>query len=184
MSSEEIIFEGLCMYANLPPRPAQKAMEGDDTSYSVLVECSAERFAELKKAGIPALTQLKEFDGRTYLKLKATKIKHAKGGQVYEFDDILVVSPEGDVITDAIANGSRVRALASLEEIKGKIGKKVLRLKAVVVDDLIVYTPTSEASLKSLGITVKTSATAGTEQVAVQVTSQIQDDSIDKLFMK
>lgn len=153
----DLIFEGKVMYANLPPRQAQKALEGDDTSYSVQIECTAERFAQLKKDGIPSLTQLKEFDGVTYIKLKASKLKHTKDGRVINFDDIQVVDTEGTVIEDSIANGSKVRALVELADIKGRPGKKVLRLKAVVVTDLIVYNGgnTPSSALAALGVSVK-----------------------------
>lgn len=151
----EVILEGKCIYANVPPRAPQKAYEGEDMAYSIQVQCSEEKFKELKKAGIPSLTQLKEFDGETYIKLKATKIKHMSDGRVLEFNDIPVVSENGTPITDSIANGSTVRVLATLDDIKGRAGKKVLRLKGVVVTNLIVWEGGKAGSkvLSSLGVT-------------------------------
>ncbi len=157
MANKELIFEGRVMYANLPPRQAQKGFESEDTSYSVQIETTEERFAELKKEGSPPLSQLKDFDGIKYLKLKATKTKTTKDGKFLEFKDIDVVDTNGDAITASIANGSRIKALVSLDEFKP--GKKVLRLKAVVVTDLIVY---NDSGLSKLGVAAKTPTVAKT----------------------
>lgn len=171
--STEIILEGVALYANLPPRPAQKGYESEDTSYSVQVEITKEKFAELKKAGIPALTTLKLFpedyinkktgvapecsaaEGKSFIRLRASKYRANTSKGSITFDDIPVVDADGNDVTVSIANGSKVRALANLEEIKGKPGKKALRLKAVVVTDLIPYEggDNGTASLKALGIT-------------------------------
>ena len=165
MASEEIVIEGRVMYANLPPRQAQKGYESEDTGYSVQIEFTEEQFKALKKEGIPPLTQLKEFDGVTYLKLKATKTKTTKDGKFLEFADIPVLDTDGNAITDSIANGSKIKALVSLDEFKP--GKKVMRLRAVVVTDLIVYEGGS--SLAKLGIkktapvTPTTTATSGAD---------------------
>ncbi len=43
MSSKELIFEGVALYANLPPRDAQKGEESNDTAHSVMIECSKEK---------------------------------------------------------------------------------------------------------------------------------------------
>ncbi len=136
--SEEMIFEGECMYANLPPRPAQKGFESDDTSYSVQMPCSKELYNDLMKKKLPALTKLHEHNGKTYIKLKASKIKHARDGQVFEFNDIPVTDLNQNTIKDSIANGSVLKCLVSLEDLKGRTGK-VMRLKAVVVEKLIKY---------------------------------------------
>ncbi len=68
-----------------------------------------------------------------------------------------VVDEEGYIIEDSIANGSTMKCIVDLDEVNSKFVKAVLKLKAVVVTNLIVYTGGSkgEASLKNLGIEVK-----------------------------
>lgn len=154
--SDKVIFEGLALYANLPPRPAQKGYETEDTSYSVYIECSKEQFKDLKKAGIPALTQLKAFpedfvskktgeapklkdaEGKTFIRVKATKTKTTRDGKQLEFADIPVVDEYNENVTQSIANGSKLQVIATLDDIKGKNGK-ALRMKGVIVTHLIAY---------------------------------------------
>lgn len=133
-------FKGELRYANLPPRPAQKPQEVDlkepnNCSYSVLVECSKEKFKELQKAGIPALTKLNEDEetGKTFIRIRATKIK----GDM-EFKDPEVKDKYGDPVTVSIANGSEGIVIAELSPIKGRKGK-ALRLIGVQVTNLIPY---------------------------------------------
>ncbi len=134
MSSEKVVFEGKCKWANVPPRAAKKGYETEDTNYSILVECSKAKFKELLAKKIPALTKLsEEDDGKTYIRVKATKTK----GELV-FNDIPVVDEYGETITASIANGSTVRVVASLEDIKGRPGR-ALRLKGVQVLNLIEY---------------------------------------------
>lgn len=133
MSSEKVVFEGKAKWANVPPRAAKKGYETEDTNYSILVECSKERFKELLAKKIPALTKLVEEDGTTYIRVKATK---TKGEMV--FNDIPVVDEYGDRLESNIGNGSTVKVVASLDDIKGKNGK-ALRLKGVQVVDLVEY---------------------------------------------
>jgi len=173
MSDEkkEIILEGIALYANLPPRPAQKGFESEDTSYSVLIECTQAKYKQLKAAGMPALTQLKDWpedfknkkdgklpaelksaEGKSFLRLKASKTKTKKDGTQTEFADIKVVDEYGDDITDSIANGSTLRVRAVLEPAAKGSTHKALRLKQVVVLDLIVYEEKGEALPSSLGI--------------------------------
>jgi hypothetical protein len=174
MSDEkkEVILEGIAIYANLPPRPAQKGFETEDTSHSVLIECTQDKYKKLKAAGMPALTQLKTWpedfkkkdgtapakceaaEGKSFLRLKATKTKTIKSGEVKEFADVKVVDEYGDTIVDSIANGSTLRVRAVLEPAAKGSTHKALRLKQVVVLDLIVYEE-SEALPSSLGIKEK-----------------------------
>lgn len=133
-------FKGELRYANLPPRPAQKKYEPkpeevNDTSYSVLVECPKEKFKELQKAGIPALTKLVEDEetGKTFLRIRATK---QKGDMVFKDPD--VVNKYDQPITESIGNGSTGIVIAELSPIKGRKGK-ALRLVGVQVLNLIPY---------------------------------------------
>lgn len=151
MASEKVVFEGIALYANVPPRPAKKGYETEDTSYSILVECTKERLKELKAKGAPALTQVKtypedfvskdgkapadlpEANGKSFIRVKATKTK----GELV-FKDIPVVDEYGDILDSNIGNGSKVVVVASLDPIKGRPGK-ALRLKGVQVVDLVEY---------------------------------------------
>jgi hypothetical protein len=137
-------FKGELRYANLPPRPAQKKYEPkpeeiNDTSYSVLVECPKEKFKELQKAGIPALTKLVEDEetGKTFLRIRATKTKKI-GDKLMEFKDPDVVNKYDQPITESIGNGSTGIVIAELGPIKGRKGK-ALRLVGVQVLNLIPY---------------------------------------------
>lgn len=134
MASERVIFEGKCKWATVPPRPARKGYETEDTSYSILVECSKDKFKKLIAAKIPALTKLVEEDNTTYIRVKATK---TKGEMV--FNDIPVVDEYGEALSTNIGNGSVVKVIASLDDIKGRPGK-ALRLKGVQVLQLVEYT--------------------------------------------
>lgn len=135
-----IQFKGKCQWASIPPNKPKKPYEinpqsPEDCFYSIEVECSKERFDDLMKKGLPRLSTLKEDEqGNTYLRLKATKIK----GE-YEFKDIPVVDKYGRAVTEKLANGSEVIAMAELAPIKGRKGV-VLRLKGVQVLNLIPFT--------------------------------------------
>ena len=151
MTSEKVVFEGIALYANVPPRPAKKGYETEDTGYSILVECTKDRLKELKGKGAPALTQVKtypedfvskdgkqppnlpEANGKTFIRVKATKTK----GELV-FKDIPVVDEYGDILDSNIGNGSKVVVVASLDPIKGRPGK-ALRLKGVQVTSLVEY---------------------------------------------
>ncbi len=139
MSSEKIVFEGKCKWANIPPRPAKKGYETEDTNYSILVECTKEKFKELQIKKIPALTKLIEEDDTTYIRVKATKTK----GDL-TFNDIPVVDEYGDKLESNIGNGSMVKVIASLDDIKGRPGR-ALRLKGVQVVDLVEYNDSDKA---------------------------------------
>lgn len=143
MSTKEdvipIKFKGKLKYAVLPPRPARKAAaeyvdpkNPEKSTYSVQVECTAEQFKKLQKAGIPKLTTLREYEGEseTYIQIKATKVT----GE-YVFDDPIVVDKYGNLNTEEIGNGSTGVVIAELTT--GKGGKKALRLKAVTVLDRV-----------------------------------------------
>ena len=193
---KEVILEGIAIYANLPPRPAQKGFETEDTSHSVLIECTQEKYKKLKQAGMPALTQLKDWpsdfkkkdgtlpaeckaaEGKSFLRLKATKTKTAKDGSLKEFADITVVDEYGDTIEQSIANGSTLRVRAVLEAAAKGSTHKALRLKQVVVLDLIPYEDSNEALPSSLGIKQKPKA-AGADY-----SDDTSEDDGDDLFAR
>lgn len=159
MSGEKVVFEGKCKWANVPPRPAKKGYETEDTNYSILVECSKTKFKELQVKKIPALTKLVEEDDTTYIRVKATKTK----GDL-TFNDIPVVDEYGDKLQANIGNGSTVKVVASLDDIKGRPGK-ALRLKGVQVVDLIEYADSDKAVFE--GVTeFKTKPIATTDDSA------------------
>lgn len=189
---KEIILEGIALYANLPPRDAQKGFESEDTSYSVLIECTQDKYKKLKAAGMPALTQLRDWpedfrnkktgelpaevkaaEGKTFLRLKATKTHTTKTGEVKEFADIKVVDEYGDTITDSIANGSILRARAVLEPAAKGSTHMALRLKQIVVLDLIVYEGKGDLLPSSLGIKNKPA-----------VEPEYSEDNSDDLFAR
>lgn len=198
MSDEkkEVILEGIALYANIPPRPAQKGFESEDTSHSVLIECTPDKYKKLKAAGMPALTQLKDWpedfrnkktkelpaeckaaEGKSFLRLKATKTRTTKEGEVKEFTDIKVVDEYGDTITDSIANGSTLRVRAVLEAASKGSQHKALRLKQVVVLDLIVYEEQGDVLPASLGIKERPKA-------AEADYAEASDDDSDDLFAR
>jgi hypothetical protein len=139
MSNETIILEGKVRWASVPPNPPRKPYEidnnnPDDCSYSIEVECSKAKFEELKKLGIPRLTELKEDDdGTTYIRVRASKIK----GQ-YTFPDPAVIDITGAPLNKKIGNGSEAKVKIELATLKGRKGV-VLRLKAVMVTKLIEF---------------------------------------------
>lgn len=140
-----IKFEGQVKWATIPPRKARGPGDEyktdanrNDLAYKIDVEVSEEKFKALKKAGIPKLTQLKEDEetGKTYMTLRASKVKTNPKGDDWEFDDIVAVGPDGKPLTVSVANGSEAIVVASLEPSKKG---KVLRLKGVKVTKLIPY---------------------------------------------
>ncbi len=152
MSTETqlVTFKGQCKYSKLyagqecSPHPdAITEANKNDKHFEILVECSEELFKKLKKAGIPAGTTLKEFEGEdiTYIKLKSTY----KRGE-WTFPLPTVVDASGDAFEELIGNGSRVVATVELAPIKGRSGK-VLRLKKVQVTDHIPYEAKTKDSL-------------------------------------
>lgn len=160
MASKEVVLEGVVLYANLPPRPPQKSMEPktpNDTFYSVHVEVSEQQFKDLKKEGLPSLTLLRKFPedyankktgevptepknavGKTFIQVRASKYKENTSIGPITFEDVPVGDLEGYVVEDSIANGSTAKVYTSLDDLKGRPGK-ALRLKKVIVTDLIVY---------------------------------------------
>ena len=140
MTNETVTFKGKVRWASVPPNPARKPFEidtnePDNCAYSIEVECSKEQFEELKKKGIPRLTELKtdEEDGKTYIRLRSSKIK----GQ-YTFPDPTVVDINGQKLEKKIANGSEALVKAELGTLKGRKGV-VLRLRTVMVTKLIEF---------------------------------------------
>lgn len=138
-------FEGEVRWATIPPRPARGPHKDyttdanrNDLNYSIQVECSAEKFKELKKAGIPRLTELKEDEatGKTYINLKVAKRKTRSGDEPMEFKDIKVYGEDGEPLTENVGNGSEAIVVAELVDVKRG---KVLRLKSVRITKLIPF---------------------------------------------
>lgn len=135
--SDRIYFEGTCLYANIPPRPAKQWDDGKAT-YSIQVECPQKRFDELLKQGMSRLTTLREVDGKTYLNIRATKSLPATADrEAITFQDIAVVDSANAAVTESLANGSTVNV--AVDVVKNSKGI-VLRLKGVQVLNLIPYT--------------------------------------------
>ncbi len=135
--SDRIYFEGTCLYANIPPRPAKSWDDGKST-YSIQVECTQKRFDDLIKQGMSRLTTLREVDGKTYLNIRATKSLPATvDREAITFQDITVVDSSNNTVTESLANGSTVNV--AVDVVKNTKGI-VLRLKGVQVLNLIPYT--------------------------------------------
>lgn len=165
--NEMIVLTGLCKWANVPPRPAQKIIPDEDTlprdlnntSFSIMVECSADQFRAFKAKKIPPGTlhyEDTDKDGKLlsdkkYLRVRASKIK----GE-YEFPDPIVKNADGTNVTENIGNGSKVQVAIEIAPNKKK-GGMVLRLKGVKVLELVEWIDTSGDSaadtLAALGIT-------------------------------
>lgn len=164
-TTQMVKFEGEVKWATVPPRAPRgphkdyvTEQNKDDKVYSITVECSEEKFKKLKKAGIPKLTQLEEDEktGKTYIRLKATKVKTNPSGDNWEFDDIPVYNSDGTPLTQSIANGSTATVVASLEPMKR--GGVTLRLKGVKMINLIPYEDSNSGKqdvLKALGVEEK-----------------------------
>jgi len=139
MNNEKITFKGKVRWASVLPGQARKPFEidtnePDNCSYSIEVECSKAQFDDLKKKGIPRLTELREDEnGTTYIRLRSSKIKGK-----YTFPDPAVVDSNGAPITNKIANGSEGLVTAELAPIKGRKGT-VLRLRTVLITNLISF---------------------------------------------
>lgn len=135
--SERIYFEGQCLYANIPPRPAKEWDDGKVT-YSIQVECTQKRFDELLKQGMSRLTTLREVDGKTYLNIRATKhLPATVDREAITFQDITVVDKNNEAVTQSLANGSTVNVAVDISKNSKGI---TLRLKGVQVLNLIPYT--------------------------------------------
>ncbi len=135
--SERIYFEGQCLYANIPPRPAKQWDDGKST-YSIQVECTKERFDDLLKQGMSKLTNFREKDGKTYINLKASKYLPATSKRdEITFQDITVVDTSNQPVVESLANGSTVNAAVDVVKTDKGI---VLRLAGVQVLNLIPYT--------------------------------------------
>lgn len=147
MAIEDVQFEGIMLYANLPPRAPAKGYQTEDTNYSVLIECSKEQFRELKKAGIAAGTKLKDFEDFTDKDGNALNVLGAEGKSFIALkskknpseDDVAVATEDGEEVTVSVANGSKGRVNALLIDVNNQFCKKVLRLQSVVVTNLIEF---------------------------------------------
>ncbi len=135
--SDRIYFEGQCLYANIPPRPAKSWDDGKST-YSIQVECTQKRYDDLIKQGMSRMTTLRDVDGKTYLNIRATKSLPATvDREAITFSDITVVDASNNTVTESLANGSTVNV--AVDVVKNTKGI-VLRLKGVQVLNLIPYT--------------------------------------------
>lgn len=153
MSENEIVkFKGTVRWVIVPPnsarKPPTKYIDPDapnDTTYSVEVECSKEKFKELIKMGIPPGTQLREDEegGKTYIKVRASKVKRVKDKETGEMVDMVFTDPfvkdkGGNDVNEPIGDGSEAIVVTELAATKRG---KVLRLKGLQVLNHIPYVP-------------------------------------------
>lgn len=160
--NEQVVFKGEVRWATIPPRnprgPSKDYktdLNKDDLVYSIEVECSEKKFKALKKAGIPKLTELREDEetGKTFIRVKATKVKTNPKGDNYVFKDIISLDADGSPLEQSVANGSEGIVVAEL--IEGKKGKN-LRLKGVKITNLIPYEDEDDSSVyEALGVEKK-----------------------------
>jgi hypothetical protein len=161
MTAENIkVLTGLCKWANVPPRPAQKIKAEDvqspdhanDSSYSIMIECDAATFRELKAKKIPPGTILHDdidkdgvlLSDKTYLRVRSSKVK----GE-YTFPDPIVKNADGTNVTQNIGNGSKVQVAIEIAPNKAK-GGSVLRLKGVKVLELVEWIDTNSGSADTM----------------------------------
>ncbi len=165
--NEIVVLEGLCKWANVPPRPAQKIKPEDvktpdhanNTSYSIMVECSEDQFRAFKAKKIPPGTLLHEdvdTDGKLLSNTKYMRIHGSKVKGEYEFPDPIVKNSDGTNVTVNIGNGSRVRVAVEIAP-NPKKGGHVLRLRGVQVLELVEWVDTrtessSEDIMNAFGI--------------------------------
>lgn len=142
------VFRGEVRWATIPPRDPRGPSKDyvtdanrDDLTYSIEVECSEERFKQLKKAGIPRLTDLKEDEntGKTFIRLKAPKHKTnpAQPGNPYVYGNLQTFNSDGTPLTESVGNGSTAIVTAYLRD--NPRGGKTLRLHAVKILNLIPW---------------------------------------------
>lgn len=153
MAEKQLVkFEGECLYAQVypgqerAPHPdaiKEKPETADDRHYSIQVECSDDLYKKLRKAGISPMQELKEIDGKGYLRIKGTHTKSyidKKSGErvTTRFEDPIVTDIKGNPFTSLIGNGSKVQVVAELASFPGKT-LKALRLQSVKVLEHVTY---------------------------------------------
>ena len=143
---------------------------------------------------MPALTQLREFpddfvskttgvapvceqaNGKSFIRLRATKSRVTKKGEIMEFQDIPVIDEYGDPITNSVANGSTAKVLAVLEPAAKGSTHMALRLKVVVITNLIIWEDDKSGLPSSLGLKKK-------EKIKLEDSAPpFADDDTDSLF--
>ena len=149
-----VIFEGACLYAQVyagqeraphPDAVSKDPATANDRHYSIQVECSEDLYKKLRKAGISPMQELKEVEGKNYIRIKGTHTKTyvektTGSPKTTRFNDPEVVDVDGNKldINTLIGNGSKVRVTAELASFTGKT-LKVLRLNKVEVLELVPY---------------------------------------------
>ena len=175
-------FKGECLYAQVypgqeraphPDAVGEKPEIADDRTYSIQVECSEELYKKLRKAGISPMQELKDIDGKNYIRIKGTHTKvwvDKKTGEVNKtrFTDPVVTDANGDKLTidTLIGNGSTVKVVAELVGFPGK-SLKALRLKEVCVLELIPYEKT-----ESQGEVVFSEGNGGTVEIVAELKTE------------
>lgn len=168
-----ITFEGEVRWATIPPREPRGPSKDyvtdanrDDMTYSIEVQCSEERFKQLKRQGIPKLTELRgtgekasvteedEKNGQTYIRLKAPRYKtNAKSlGNPYSYEPIKTFGVDGQPLEESVGNGSKAVVNAYLKP--NPRGGVTLRLHSVRVTELVPYAggELSAEEKKALGL--------------------------------
>lgn len=149
MSKEKkyISFDGVCAWACIhEPRLTYDAQQsgGRDSQYSILVECDEAKFKKLMKAGLPALTKLKDgpegLEDKKFITLRASGVKTLKNGEVMTFTGPKVLDANQKPLDKNVGNGSTVKAICEVAPLK--MGGIALRLKCVQVLDLVEYEAT------------------------------------------
>lgn len=153
MAEKQLVkFEGASLYAQVypgqeraphPDAVKEKPDTVNDRTYSIQVECSEELYKKLRKAGISPMQELKEIDGKNYIRIKGTHTKtyaDKKTGELItsRFSDPEVVDGDDNEFTALIGNGSKVQVVAELVGFPGKT-LKALRLQKVKVLEHVPY---------------------------------------------
>jgi len=153
MAEKQLVkFEGASLYAQVypgqeraphPDAVKEKPDTANDRTYSIQVECSEELYKKLRKAGISPMQELKEIDGKNYIRIKGTHTKtyaDKKTGELItsRFSDPEVVDADDNEFTALIGNGSKVQVIAELVGFPGKT-LKALRLQKVKVLEHVPY---------------------------------------------
>lgn len=168
MAIKDVVFEGVVLWANLPPREPQINYKKTAKNYGVTIECSKEQYKELKKEGIASGTKLKDFEDFVDKDGNALDVPNAKGKSFITLrsknnptpEDVAVADEDGNLLDVSIANGSTAKVNALLIDVNNEHCKKVLRLQSVVITNLIEYEDngggnTTAAKLAKLGVKYK-----------------------------
>ena len=144
MASNKVEVQDIAMVGTVKFATVHKARayEDGEPKFSVLVECTADQLNKLVARGVSNRTKLRLDDetGKTFINVtaKATKTNGTPNTMIVEDE-------AGNPITDLIGNGSTAKVLMSI--ITTSQGKTVLRLRGLVVTNLIKFVP-NEANMK------------------------------------